>query len=253
MKIEIALTSSESKCLIAKAVLKMETVSNALKNGTLVICRGSTNAFIIEELTGSAVEKGNYTAGYVGPKGLSVNPHVPTETIFVEDKIKKGAALADIMNELKPGDVIIKGANAIGPDGIPAVLIGRGNPKTNAGTLGLFQMPAMARGINVIVPVGLEKSIPVSVLVGSKEVAADKIDWATGMPCSLIPIFGTVVTEVEALKILAEVEAIPIAAGGIGGAEGSTVLLVKGAEEHVQKAINIIEKIKGEPQVKEPK
>jgi hypothetical protein len=253
MKIEIALTSSESKRLIAKAVLNMETVNNALKNGILAICKGSTNAFIIEELTGSTVEKGNYTAGYVGLKGLSVNPKIPTETIFVEGKVKKGAALADIMNELKSGDVIIKGANAIGPDGIPAVLIGRGNPKTNAGTLGLFQMPTMARGINVIVPVGLEKSIPVSVLVGSKEVAADKINWATGMPCSFIPIFGTVVTEVEALRILAEVEAIPIAAGGIGGAEGSTILLVKGTEEQVQKTISIVEKIKGEPQVKEPK
>ncbi len=253
MKIEMALTSSESKRLIAKAVLNMETVSNALKNGTLVICRGSTNAFVIEELADSVVEKGNYTAGYIGPKGLSVNPKISTETIFVEGKVKKGATLADIINELKPGDVIIKGANAIGPDGIPAVLIGRGNPKTNAGTLGLFQMPAMARGINAIIPIGLEKSIPVSVLVGSKEVAADKVDWATGMPCSLIPIFGTVVTEIEALRILAEVEAIPIAAGGIGGAEGSIVLLVKGTDEHVQKAISIVEKIKGEPQVKEPK
>jgi methionine synthase I (cobalamin-dependent) len=130
MKIEIALTSSESKRLIAKAVLNMETVNNALKNGILAICKGSTNAFIIEELTGSTVEKGNYTAGYVGLKGLSVNPKIPTETIFVEGKVKKGAALADIMNELKSGDVIIKGANAIGPDGIPAVLIGRGNPKS---------------------------------------------------------------------------------------------------------------------------
>jgi hypothetical protein len=61
------------------------------------------------------------------------------------------------------------------------------------------------------------------------------------------------VTEVEALRILAEVEAIPIAAGGIGGAEGSTILLVKGTEEQVQKTISIVEKIKGEPQVKEPK
>jgi hypothetical protein len=58
---------------------------------------------------------------------------------------------------------------------------------------------------------------------------------------------------VEALRILVQVDAIPIAAGGIGGAEGSIILLVKGSEEQVKKAMSIVEKIKGEPQVKEPK
>ncbi len=252
MKAEIALTSSESKRLIAKAVLDMKIVGNSLKNGILVLCRGSTNAYIIEELTGSHVDKGKNTAGYVGPKGLQINPKTSRETIFRKGKVEKNTALAQILNELKPGDVIIKGANAIGPDGIPGVLIGRTNPKTNGGTLGLFHMPAMARGINVIIPVGLEKSIPVSVLAGSKEVSAEAVDWATGVPCGLIPIFGTVVTEVEALKILAEVKAVPIAAGGIGGGEGSIVLLVDGAEDYVRKAISIVEKVKGEPQVREP-
>lgn len=111
----------------------------------------------------------------------------------------------------------------------------------------------MARGIDIIIPVGLEKSIPVSVLSGSKELSTNTIDWATGMPCGLIPIFGCVVTEVEALKLLADVETIPIAAGGIGGGEGSITLLIKGPEDKVRKAINIVERIKGEPQLKEPK
>lgn len=246
------LTSSESKRLLAKAVLGMDAVKIALRRGVVVVCRGTTNAYILEELLGARVDKVNYTAGYIGPRGLGSNPKPGMETIFVEGKVKEGATLANFVKELKPGDVIIKGANAIGPDGIPGVLVGRENPNTSAGTLGFFQLAAMARGITVIIPVGLEKSIPVSVLVGSKELSADKVDWATGVPCGLIPIFGKVVTEVEALKALTEVEAIPIAAGGIGGAEGSVVLLVKGTEGEVQKVISVVKNIKGEPPVGHP-
>jgi hypothetical protein len=66
-------------------------------------------------------------------------------------------------------------------------------------------------------------------------------------------MFGTVITEVEALRLLAGVEAIPIAAGGIGGAEGSIVLLLKGTESEVRKAIGLIERTKGETPVREPK
>ena len=253
MKAEITLTPAESKRLIAKAVVEMDAVRRARKKGILIICRGSTNAYILEEIQGSKVEKGKYTAGYVGPEGLGVNPKIPTEVIFVDGKVKDGALLGDVVRELKTGDVVIKGANAIGPDGVPGILIGRRNPKTTGGTLGTFQMTAMARGVEVIVPIGLEKYIPVSVLVGSKKLSSGQVDYATGMPCGLIPILGTVVTEVEALKTMADVEVTPIAAGGIGGAEGSITLLVEGSEAHVRKAISIIEGIKGEPPVQEPK
>jgi hypothetical protein len=253
MKAEITLTPAESKRLIAKAVVGMEAVRRARKKGILIICRGSTTAYVLEELQGSKVEKGRYTAGYIGPKGLEVNPKIPREMILVDGKVKEGATLADTAKELKPGDVVIKGANAIGPDGIPGNLIGRENLKTTGGTVGTFQMTAMARGVDVIVPIGLEKYIPVSVLVGSKKLSSGQVDYATGMPCGLIPIFGTVVTEVEALKMMADVEVTPIASGGIGGAEGSVTLLVEGVEAHVRKVIGVIEGIKGEASVQEPK
>lgn len=251
MKAQIVLTPSESKRLIAKAVAQMESVKKALKKGILVICRGSTNAFIAEEITGRQIEKGKFTAGYIGPKGLGVNPKIPKEIILIDGKPRDDLSLTGVMKDLRPGDVIIKGANAIGPDRIPGILLGRVQPDTSGGTVGTFQVAAMARGVEVVVPVGLEKSIPVSVLVGSRE-ASSKIDYATGIPCGLVPIFGTVVTEVEAIKILTSAEAIPIAAGGIGGGEGSIVLLLKGSDAEVGKAIKIVEKVKGEPSVLEP-
>lgn len=252
LKAQIVLTPSESKRLIAKAVSQMESVKNALKKGIVVICRTSTNAYIAEEITGQKMEKGNFTAGYIGPKGLGTNPKPSKEIILVDGKLRGDIALPAVIKDLRPGDVVMKGANAIGPDGIPGVLLGRGRPTSTGGTLGTFQLAAMARGVEVIVPVGLEKFIPVSVLVGSKEISSSKIDYATGVPCGLVPIFGTVVTEIEAIKTLTGAEAIPIGAGGIGGAEGSTVLLLIGSDAEVKQAIRIIEKIKGEPPILEP-
>jgi hypothetical protein len=253
MRAEITLTSAESKRLIAKGVVQMDAVRKAREKGILVIGRGSTNSYIAEEITGSKIKKGQFTAGYIGPRGLEANPTPAREIILVDGKIKEGAELADAVKDLKPGDVVIKGANAIGPDGIPALLIGRRNRKTTGGVLGMFQMTAMARGIEIIIPVGLEKYIPTSVTVGSKKLSIGEVDYATGMPCGLIPIFGTVVTEVEAFKMLADVEVTPIAAGGIGGAEGSVTFLVEGSEAQVWKVIKVIEGIKGEPPIQEPK
>jgi hypothetical protein len=56
-----------------------------------------------------------------------------------------------------------------------------------------------------------------------------------------------VITEIEALNILAQVEAIHVASGGIGESAGSVVVVVHGEEANVKKAISIVESIKGEP------
>ncbi|MDQ1281047.1 MAG: hypothetical protein QG670_2311 [Thermoproteota archaeon] len=253
MKAQIVLTPSESKRLIAKAVSQMESVKNALKKGIVAICRTSTDAYVAEELTGMKMEKGNYVAGYVGPKGFGSNPKPSNEIILVDGKLHADLDLSDVIKDLRPGDVVIKSANALGPDGIPGVLLGRGRPATTGGHFGMFQLAAMARGVEVVVPVGLEKAIPISVIIGSREISSSKIDYATGTPVGFVPIFGTVITEVEALKSLTGVEVIPIAAGGIGGAEGSVILLLKGDDSEVKEAVKMVEKIKGEPPVQEPR
>lgn len=253
MKAEIVLTPSESKRLIAKAVAQLDSVKSAYKNGTLIICRGGTNAYVYEEVTGEKMDKEQYLVGYIGPKGLQIKPHTAWEVILYKGKPKTGATISEVMKDLRPGDVIIKGANAIGPDMIPGLLCARRRPDASGGTLGQFMLAAMARGVEIVIPVGLEKCIPVSVLVGSKEISSSVIDYARGYPCALIPMFGTVVTEVDALKKLTGAEAIPISAGGIGGAEGSIVLLVTGGKKEVGEAIKIVEGIQGEPNMPDPK
>jgi hypothetical protein len=65
-------------------------------------------------------------------------------------------------------------------------------------------------------------------------------------------VTATVITEVQALEVLAGVEATHVASGGIGGSEGSVVLVVEGADEQVQQAMHLVESIKGEPAVDIP-
>ena len=59
MQALFTLTSSESKRLLGKAVAAMPEVQHAKNSGYLLIGRGSTNAFILEELLGTKME--NYS------------------------------------------------------------------------------------------------------------------------------------------------------------------------------------------------
>ena len=64
----------------------------------------------------------------------------------------------------------------------------------------------------------------------------------------MIPLTGAkVVTEITALKILAGVEAFHVASGGVSGSEGSVALVAEGSKEAMNKAIKLVESIKGEP------
>lgn len=59
----VALTPSESKRVIAKGVAALPEVKRAMKPGLIVIGRGTTNAFVAEELTGDKIEnKRHYAA-----------------------------------------------------------------------------------------------------------------------------------------------------------------------------------------------
>ncbi len=74
-------------------------------------------------------------------------------------------------------------------------------------------------------------------------------DYAIGEPVGAIAIHeGRIFTEIDALFTLFGVSAIPIAAGGVNGAEGSVTLLVEGEADNIKRAYDFIRvKIKGEP------
>ena len=94
-----------------------------------------------------------------------------------------------------------------------------------------------AGGIPLIMPIGLEKLIP-SVPEAASGWGQLTLSYAMGLPCWLTPVStGLVITEIQALGLLAGVRARQVAAGGVGGSEGAVILLLEGREEHLNEAI----------------
>jgi hypothetical protein len=255
MKAQITLTSAEAKRLIAKAVVKLDVVKKALNNGTIVIHPSTTTSFIIEELLGKFPSEG-FACGVITPKGTCISkvmlkgiiekdvilkPGEFTPWVIKNGKLRKNIKLADALKEMGPDDVYIKSGNAIDPEGNVGVFVGH----PFGGTIGLAFSICATRGINMIIPINLEKLILTPIKEASRKVGINRMDYSMGMPVGLLPINGIVVTELEAVKILSGAGAVQIGAGGIMGAEGAITIVVEGEKKQVKKAINIIESIKG--------
>jgi hypothetical protein len=242
-QIQISLTPAESKRLIAKAVAKLPEVQRAFKKGTVIIGVGTTNAYVAEELLGRKIERERFVAGAVLPKGTSV---IPAEKRLKEIVIQKGkivdARMDDMLLDLTSNDVFIKGANALDATGTAGVFLANRVGGTVGRSLGVL----MSRGVNLIVPVGLEKFIPGLVKDVALTAGIDKTKFSTGVPVGVMPLAGRVITELEAIRILSGADAVVIGKGGISGAEGSVTLVVRGTDGQLRKVEKLVVEIKGE-------
>jgi hypothetical protein len=216
----LVLTPAESKRLIAKAVVAMPQVRRALEKGRVIIANGTTTAFVAEEILGRQA--------YVLVDGRPVD--MPPK---------------EIVQEFEADDVFIKGANAVDAEGHVGILMAN----DRGGDISMAQGVLIARGCHLIVPVGLEKLVP-SVSEASRKGGILRLKYAMGLKVGLMPVVNaTVVTEIQALRILAGVEAAHVASGGIGGCEGAVALVVEGTDEAVRKAFEVVEGVKGEKPV----
>jgi hypothetical protein len=243
-------TPTESKRLIAKGVAALPEVRRALKQGIVVIGRGTTNAFVAEELTGQKVEpKCHYAAGIIVDGELSV---VPAGTRLKPIALRQGKptniSSAEALQEFREGDVLIKGANAVDPEGNAGVLVA----SEIGGTIGEALPIIPSRGSILIVPIGLEKLIP-SVAEAARTTGIFRFKYSTGLPVGLVPIPNAlVVTEVQAFQVLTGAKVVPIAAGGIAGSEGTVVLSLEGKAAQIEQALSLVKSVKGEPPVGRP-
>ena len=138
--------------------------------------------------------------------------------------------------------MFIKGANALNYDKKQAgILIGH----PTGGTVGSVIGTIVSRRATLMIPVGLEKSIPGDLHDMYRAMVRA---GAEGSGPMLWPVDGEIFTEVEALQlIMSGGSAAPIAAGGIAGAEGSVRIAVWGGSEHVGRAEAAVNDILGEP------
>lgn len=246
----VALTPAESKRLIAKAVAVLPEVKAALKKGRIIIARGTTNAFVAEEMLGVTIPKLSFTVGMIcnGELGLS-----PEEGRLKEYVLRDGQVVnvrhSEMLKEFRAGDIFIKGANAVDMWGNAGVLVAG----ETAGTIGSALSTLIPRGCHLIVPVGLEKLVP-SVLEAATKLDIYRFKYRTGLATGLMPLVtAQVVTEIQALEVLTGVIATHVASGGIGGSEGTVVLTLEGEEDEVEEAFNLVKSIKGEAPVAGPR
>ncbi len=245
MKAEVVLTVAESKRLIAKGVAATGFVQERMHKGVIVVSRGGTNAYVYEELTGQTIDKYAYTTGRVTPAKSTVarrGGSVPGP-VLVDGKPAPELDRFTALEVMGPGDIYIKGANALNYEaGVVGITIGHPTGGTIGGALGAI----IAKKLRLLVPIGLEKEIPFDIHDAS--LFAGEPDEELGRVFSLWPVQeGLILTEIEALHTLCGVDAIPVGAGGILGAEGGVRLLLMGDSQAVKEAVTLVESIQGEP------
>jgi len=233
---QFVVTPAAGKCLIARAIAQHPAIRSALQAGMVVIVAGSTNGYVAEEVL-SAIGQSDGFQRRRFFRGLTLPPvgartgtgRLPDESAFPGDVIisrgqwQKGKTIFDVVADLKEGDIILKGANAVDLSRKQAgILIG--HPK--GGTIAAALQAVVGRRVRLILPVGLEKRVPSDL---NELAALLNVPGASG--ARLLPVPGEVVTELEALTILTGARAELVAAGGVGGAEGAVWLAVTGSAD----------------------
>jgi hypothetical protein len=249
MRALFVFTPSESKRFIAKAVAQLPAVRNAKENGEIVIGHGSTNVFVAQEIIGECPKPEKYLSGLVinGVLCVTQPDEKPPMIMYRDGKIVPPLpTMEETLINFDAGSVFIKGANAVDPQGNAGVYVAH----PSAGTIGYAYGILSARGCHLIVPVGLEKMIP-SVKEAAQHLGQNTFYYCMGVKIGMIPLMNaTVVTELEAFRILFGLEAVPVGGGGVNGSEGSVAVVAEGEKAALDQAIALIESIKGEPPLK---
>ncbi len=241
MKAMMTLTVAEGKRLIAKAIVRTPEVQRALRGGKILLKGGTTVSAVAEELVGVSM----LISGRISPRGFKAT-RVPCEAphaMLIEGSSwrKVDDELPEVVPSLGENDVFVIGANLIDAQGGAAMAVGAPLGDRPGRVLAGIQ----AQGVPILVAAGLEKLIPGSVGDAVRAAGRNGVDFSMGMSVGLIPLFGQVITEVEAVKLLAPVRCQVIARGGIDGAEGGVGLAVWGEPEAVGHIFRLVLELKG--------
>lgn len=249
---QFSLTPAAGKRLIGKAVAKHPEVLTAVKGGTVVVIAGTTNGYVAQELLttiGQAHDfrKERFFRGIILPpsRPTAETGRLPNEISFPGDVVikdgvwQKGKTIFDVVHDLKEGDVILKGANAVNLETRRAAIL-IGHPQ--AGTIGASLPAHFGRRVRLIIPVGLEKRI-----TGNLDDLATQLNEPGAHGPRLLPVQGEVITEIEAIALLTGAKAQLVAAGGVAGAEGSVWLAISGEPSQENGAMALLHSVAEEP------
>ncbi len=250
--IQTIVTPAAGKRLIAKALTGHPAIRTALQSGTVVVVAGTTNGYVAEELLSACGNAEGFSRQRFF-RGITLPPcekttdtgRLPDESQFPGDVViqkgawLKGKTIFDVVDALKEGDVILKGANAVDLVRKQAgILIG--HPK--GGTIVAALQAVVGRRVRLILPVGLEKRVSAEL----SSIAA-RLNAPDAVGARMLPVSGEVVTELEACTILTGARAELVAAGGVCGAEGSVWLAISGTVEEEASASSVLADLNAEP------
>jgi hypothetical protein len=249
---QFVITPAAGKRLIGKAIARHTAVAKALTKNTVVIVAGTTNGYVAEEILSvlgqaKAFQRDHFYRGIILPPdrpksstGRSYDESkFPGDVVIIKGVYQKGKTIFDVIDDLREGDLILKGANAV--DLIQrkaAILIGA--PK--AGTIGATLPAVVGRRIRLILPVGLEKRVHENL-----DDLAAKMNAPGEKGPRLLSVPGEIFTELDAIALLTGASASLVAAGGVCGAEGSVWLTVSGKPSQEKTAEALIKSVVNEP------
>jgi hypothetical protein len=249
---QFLITPQAGKRLIAITLAKHPAIVKALRNGTIVIIAGTTNGYVAEEILKTHKIAGEFSRkhffrGLTMPSSKKVSKEgrledqskFPGDVVITKGVWQKGKTIVDVVDNLKEGDVILKGANALDLNRRQAAIL-IGHPK--AGTIGLALPAVVGRRVKLIIPVGLEKRVNLDL-----NTLAEKLNVPGAGGYRLLPVNGEVFTELDALTALTAAEVDLIAAGGVCGAEGGCWVSVSGEIEQEEFAEQILSSVADEP------
>ena len=241
---QIFLTPNEGKQLIADALASLDFVQEAMREHTVVVVMGTTNAYLanalLSQLGEEEIDMKGFHRGITKPD--SVGPKVQAQQydlVIEKGKVVPEKTIFDVVPTLTRDDVIFKGANAVHISSETAgVLIGH----PAGGTVMACEQAAVGKRTTFIMPVGVEKRVelPISDL-------ASFVNDCDSEGLRLYPATGTPYTELDALTDLFDVDAELIAAGGICGAEGGCWFQCEGAGEDIDSLVEYVKELKELP------
>lgn len=235
MRIQITLTSAAGKRIIAKGIKALPRVRKVRQRGKVLLKGGTTVSAVAEELCGQAMK----ISGMITPWG-TLTSKFKNEISLPHALILRGEEMIPLHGRedwerevpaFTPEDLVITGANAYDVHGQALMMAATYDGRTSLP----FFPTLLIEGVPFLIAVGQEKLVSGHVRDVIPLAGRKRVDFSYGSAVGLVPLFGDIFTEVEALKTLAKVNVWVIGKGGIHGAEGSTTLLIDGSPKEIGK------------------
>ena len=246
------LTVSAGKRLIGRAIAEMDEIVDVMMNRTLVIIAGTTNSYVAEEVLKKIGHK-DVLNKKVFIRGVTLPPHYimnesgqldgassfPGDVVIRKGEWLQGKTIHDVIDELKRGDIIMKGANAANFQRKQAgIIIG----DSKGGTILLSLQAIIGRRVSLYIPVSQEKRVYEDL----NRIAAT-INASDAQGHRYCVVSGNLVSELESIESLTGVSAKLAGAGGVCGAEGGIWVTLTGNRASVNQAYSLLDSLSAEP------